>query len=204
MNRFAVIFAVAAACAGVNSAWAADGDEQVVTASRAATSPGSLSTASVAAPVQQLPLQDASTPAYDAAASAGPRPNLNLVHGSASFSVGTGGYSSAYVSAVMPVGDNGLLGIAVSQTNFGKNGGFYDHGYGGYGYGGYGRGWQRGGKQTSVAVGLDMSDGESVSVPAGCAPGFRDGDHYVEPVWVTKLHDKRKCDAATETSAQGQ
>ncbi|MEI9905707.1 MAG: hypothetical protein WDN06_18565 [Asticcacaulis sp.] len=41
----------------------------------------------------------------------------SLVHGSAGVSVGTGGYRSAYVSAVMPVGDNGMLGIAYSQTD---------------------------------------------------------------------------------------
>lgn len=212
MNRFAVILAVAVAGMAVNSARAADGDEQLVTASRAATSPNAVLSAAASTPAsatpQQLPLQDTnSIPAYEAVTSH-PRVDLSLIHGSAGVSVGTGGYRSVYATAIMPVGNDALLGISVKQTDYGKNGGFYDYGDYGYGYGrGYGRHglMSRGGKQTSVAVALDMGDGESSpDVPAGCAPGFRDGDgRYVEPVWVTKLHDKRKCDV-TETSTQGQ
>jgi hypothetical protein len=208
MNRFAVIFAIAVAGLSVNSAWAADGDEQLVTSSRTATSPSAILAAAASTPatksdgVQQLNLQDASTVApYDAGTATGLRPNLSLIHGSVGVSIGTGGYRSAYVSAIMPVGNDGLLGIAVKQTDYGKNGGFYDYGDYGYGYG-YGRGYGRHGlmprvgKQTSVAVALDMGDGESSpDVPAGCAPGFRDGDgRYVEPVWVTKLHGNRSCE----------
>jgi hypothetical protein len=212
MNRFVVIFAAAAICAGVNSAWAADGDEEVVTSSRPATSPNTVLSATAAAStptatdsVQTLKLQDdSSVPAYDATNPLRPHMDLSLIHGSAGVTIGTGGYRSVYATAVMPVANDGVLGIAVKQTDFGKNGGLYDYGYGYGGYG-YGRGYrQRGGKQTSVAVALDMGDGQSSTAPAGCAPGFRDGDgRYVEPVWVTQLHDHRKCDV-TETSTQGQ
>lgn len=212
MNRFVVLFVAVALCASVNSAWAADGDEQVVTASRPATSPTTVLSAAAASAsptvaadsVQPLPLQDG-VPAYDATNPLRPHMDLSLIHGSAGVSIGTGGYRSVYATAVMPVANDGVLGIAVRQTDYGKNGAVYD--YGGYGYGRYGRGYgaaQRGGKSTSVAVALDMGDGESSTTPAGCAPGFRDGDgRYVEPVWVTQLHDHRKCDV-TETSTQGQ
>jgi hypothetical protein len=32
--------------------------------------------------------------------------------------------------------------------------------------------------------------------PEGCAPGFRDGDRYVEPVWVTEMRGDKGCAAA--------
>ncbi len=122
----------------------------------------------------------------------------SLVHGSAGVSIGTGGYRSAYVSAVMPVGDNGMLGIAYSQTDFGKNS---PYGYG-YGYGGYGRGYgdygrvSRGGTARSFGLSYSADDGDSTAgTPAGCAPGFQDGDRYLEPLWVTRMHGDRPCDA---------
>lgn len=100
------------------------------------------------------------------------------LHGSASVSVGTGGYRSASVSAVMPVGDNGWLGLAYSQTDFGENGAYpymYDDvgaGYGyGYGYGRYGRGG-RGGTSQSFAMSFETdSVGEDAS---GCRSAFRE------------------------------
>ena len=63
------------------------------------------------------------------------------IHGSMGVSVGSGGYRSGYASALIPVGETTTVGIAVSQTDFGKSGGFYsDPYYGGGGYygGGYG------------------------------------------------------------------
>jgi hypothetical protein len=139
-----------------------------------------------------------------------PRPRLDVngypldkdgkrqVHGEVGASVGTGGYRSGYVSTLIPIGETGTLGVAVSQTDFGKHGGGY--GYGGYGggYGGYGYG-RRGGTSQSVALSLDMrggSGGAKSDTPEGCAPGFRDGDRYVEPVWVTQMRGDRSCDAA--------
>ena len=126
------------------------------------------------------------------------------IHGSMGVSVGTGGYRSAYASALIPVGENTTVGVAVSKTDSGKHGGFYadpyygyGYGYGGYGYGpGYGR--VRGGSQQSVALSV-MSGvgGRSSDTPEGCAPGFRDGGRYVEPLWVEGLRDgAHPCSAA--------
>lgn len=126
------------------------------------------------------------------------------IHGSMGVSVGTGGYRSAYASALIPVGETTTVGIAVSQTDFGKHGGFYADPYygggyyGGYGYGpGYGR--ARGGSQQSVALSvMTGAGGRGDSTPEGCAPGFRDGGRYVEPMWVEGLRDgAHPCSAAT-------
>jgi hypothetical protein len=146
------------------------------------------------------------------------------VHGEASVSVGTGGYRSVYMSSQYPIGENGTLGIAIGQTDFGKNGGgyysggypggvypggYYGGGYGSYygnGYGGlspYGYGRQRGGTSQSIALSLDMSGDKktrSASTPEGCAPGFRDGDRYIEPLWVTEMRGSRTCETTTTTT----
>ena len=106
------------------------------------------------------------------------------------------------------------MGIAVSTTDYGKNGGYgyYDgyDGYGGYGgygsYGGYsgyddyrgygGRGYgHRGGKSQSVAVSLDLNGDGNNATPAGCAPGFFKDGRYIEPVWVSRMHADASCDA---------
>lgn len=123
------------------------------------------------------------------------------VHGEVGMSVGTGGYRSGYVSTLIPIGENSTLGVAVGQTDFGKHGGGYG-GYGYGGYGGYGDGYgygRRGGTQQSLALSLDIRGGDSrnADTPEGCAPGFRDGDRYVEPVWVTQMRGDRACAAAT-------
>jgi hypothetical protein len=125
------------------------------------------------------------------------------VHGEMGVSVGTGGYRSGYVSSLIPIGETGTLGVAVSQTDFGKHGRYGYDGYGGYGGygGGYGYGWSpRGGTSQSLALSLDMRGGGGRSksdTPDGCAPGFRDGDRYVEPVWVTEMRGDKSCAAAT-------
>jgi hypothetical protein len=123
------------------------------------------------------------------------------VHGEVSVAVGTGGYRSGSVSALIPVGETGTLGVAVGKTDFGKHGGYA---YDGYGYGrggGYGYGWgPRGGTSQSLALSLDMRDGgrRRSDTPEGCAPGFRDGEQYVEPLWVTEMRGGRSCAAAAE------
>lgn len=133
------------------------------------------------------------------------------VHGSMGVSVGTGGYRSAYVSALIPVGESTTIGIAVSKTDFGKHGGWYGDplygaygpGYGhdyGYGYG-YGPGFSRlrGGERQSIALSV-MTGGANAStdVPNGCAPGFRSGGRYVEPLWVEGMRDgAQPCAVAT-------
>lgn len=130
------------------------------------------------------------------------------VHGSMGVSVGTGGYRSVYATGLFPVGENTTVGIAVSKTDFGKHGGYYADpyygggyyggGYGsGYGYGpGYGR--ARGGSRQSVALSvMSGGPGRGDSTPDGCAPGFRDGGRYVEPLWVEGLRDgAHPCSAA--------
>ncbi|WP_184716256.1 hypothetical protein [Caulobacter sp.] len=124
------------------------------------------------------------------------------IHGQMSVSVGTGGYRSASASALIPVGETTTVGIAVSKTDFGRNGGWaYGDGFygnGGYGYGGYPM-RMRGGQSQSLAVSVMGGSGarRSTAVPEGCAPGFRDGGRYVEPLWVGDMRDgAHPCSAA--------
>lgn len=103
------------------------------------------------------------------------------VHSQASVSVGTGGYSSAYVATQIPLGDKGWLGLSYAQTDHGDNSG-YGWGYGGYGAdyapysyngpGAYGR--ARGGQQQSFGVTIDLS-GDSMDRTDDCTPGRRSG-----------------------------
>ena len=116
------------------------------------------------------------------------------IHGEMSVSVGTGGYRSASASALIPVGESTTVGVAVSKTDFGRNGvwAYGDgYGYGGpYGYGGYPT-RMRGGERQSLAVSVMTGNAgrRSSAVPDGCAPGFRDGGRYVEPLWVDQMRD---------------
>ncbi len=178
-------------------AFAGDGDGELVASSthaaRAATVTA-LAQASDAKPAATATTAQTTAARLDNAPSVAPDSGRRPIHGVAGVSVGTGGYSSAYVAAAIPVGDTGTLGVAVSETDYGKNNVYYNPGYGrGYGYGGYGRGWaggfSRGGKSQSIAVSLDMTGAHNGSdTPAGCAPGFRDDNgRYIEPVWVTRM-----------------
>lgn len=121
------------------------------------------------------------------------------IHGSAGVTVGTGGYRSAYVSTLIPIGETSTLGLAYSQTDHGRNAVFFPRDAYGYGYGhdqggwngdsvGLGRPgrWARGGKQQSVAVSLAVGS-DRRGPPEGCAPAFRAGDRYVEPLWATQM-----------------
>lgn len=115
------------------------------------------------------------------------------IHGSMGVSVGTGGYRSAYASALIPVGESTTVGVAVSKTDFGKHGGWYGGPvYGDPIYGGYGPGFgrMRGGERQSIALSV-MSGGPGgrADTPEGCAPGFRDGGRYIELLWVERLRD---------------
>jgi len=74
------------------------------------------------------------------------------IHGEVGASVGTGGYRSGYVTAVMPVGKTGTLAVAVSETRFGRHGG---PGWGG-GYAPYGD------RQT---LGLGLALGDAAQAP---------------------------------------
>lgn len=58
-------------------------------------------------------------------------PRDRKIHGEVGVAIGTGGYRSAYITSVMPIGETGTLALSVGQS---KNG--YGYGYGhGYGYG---------------------------------------------------------------------
>lgn len=159
-----------------------------------------------APPVQGDPLHYAPRAELDVNGYPLDKDGKRQVHGEMGVSVGTGGYRSGYVSSLIPIGETGTLGVAVSQTDFGKHGGYGYGGYGGYGGGydgyggGYGYGWgPRGGTSQSLALSLDMRGGGGRSksdTPEGCAPGFRDGDRYVEPVWVTQMRGDKSCAAA--------
>lgn len=134
-------------------------------------------------------------------------PTKRKIHGSVEVGVGTGGYRHMGVTAFYPVGENGTLGVAVSQTDYGKNGRWgygYDgygsgYGYGGLGYGGgpYGYGpygYARGGKSQSIALSLDMSSSRGAA--DRCLDSARAVDgRYVEPLWATEMRGaQRPCD----------
>ena len=100
------------------------------------------------------------------------------VHGEVGVAVGSGGYRSGYVVSVMPVGKTGTLSLAVSDTQYGKNGGFY--GGPGYGYGGYGYGGPRGfspfgGERRSVGMSLALGEAANQGCKAR-ARGFQPYD----------------------------
>lgn len=220
MRRLIAILAVSLSAAAPAFA-APSGDDEVIATAQAKPSLEALKaaaqTAPSPAPVASKPLTTqeqiaafiAETPArYDD----GPRGLLpsdrdedgkRKVHGSMGVSVGTGGYRSAYASALFPVGENTTVGVAVSKTDFGKHGGFYaDPYYGGgygYGYGPYGYSRLRGGSQQSVALSvMTGSSGRAADTPEGCAPGFRAGGRYVEPLWVAGMRDSaHPCDASS-------
>ena len=191
-------FALVAALAVMAAPAFAETDGELVAspthAARAATVTA-LAQASDAKPADTTTAQTTAA-RLDTAPSVAPDSGRRPIHGVAGVSIGTGGYSSAYVAPDIPVGDRGTLGVAVSQTDYGNNPVYYgrDYGYGygrGYGYGyGYGRGgWARGGKSQSIALSLDMTGDRNggPDTPEGCAPGFRDNGRYVEPVWVTRM-----------------
>ena len=223
MRRLFAILAVGLSVAAPAFA-APTGDDEVIATAQAKPTAEALAAAQAApapktesAPARPLTTQEqiaafiAASPAplYDD----GPRGLLpadrdedgkRKVHGSMGVSVGTGGYRSAYASALFPVGENTTVGVAVSKTDFGKHGGFYadpyygdGYGYGGYGYGGYGR--ARGGSRQSLALSvMSGGPGRIDDTPDGCAPGFRNGGRYVEPLWVEGLRDgAHPCAAAS-------
>lgn len=220
MRRFIAIFAVGLSVAAPALA-APNGDDEVIATAQAKPTAQVL-TAVPAAPAPAPSTTPAMTTQEQIAAflAANPAPQYDdgprglvpadrdedgkrKVHGSMGVSVGTGGYRSAYASALFPVGENATVGVAVSKTDFGKHGGvyadpYYGGGYGGYGYGGYGYGRARGGSRQSIALSVMAgSSGRGDDTPDGCAPGFRDGGRYVEPLWVEGLRDgAHPCGAA--------
>lgn len=195
-------------------AFAAGADDEVVATAKATTSPAQAEAAPApAAPAATRPLTtqeqiDAwlkASPVKTVDDSSGPLnltradedgPTKRKIHGSVEVGVGTGGYRHMGVTAYYPVGETGTLGVAVSQTEYGKNGrwGYGYDGYGGgpYGYGPYGYG--RGGKSQSIALSLDMTGRGSAA--ERCASGLRaDDGRYIEPMWATEMRGaQRPCD----------
>lgn len=55
-----------------------------------------------------------------------PRPQI---HGEVGFGIGTGGYRSAFGTAFVPLGNEGLAIISFDSTDFGSNRFPYDYGY---------------------------------------------------------------------------
>jgi hypothetical protein len=219
MRRFIAALAVSLSAAA--PAFAAPiGDDEVIATAQAKPTPEALKAAAQAAPAavpatarplttqEQIAAFLAEAPAarYDDG-SRGLLPadrdedGKRKVHGSMGVSVGTGGYRSVYASGLFPVGESTTVGVAVSKTDFGKHGGFYADPYhgGGYGYGGYGYGRPRGGSQQSVALSVMTGRaGKADDTPEGCAPGFRAGGRYVEPLWVESMRDgAHPCDASS-------
>jgi len=218
MRGFIAILAVSLFAAAPAVA-AADGDDEVIATAQATPSLEALNAVAKTAPAAASPtvsrplttqeqiaafIAETPVPHYDD----GPRGLIpadrdengkRKVHGSMGVSVGTGGYRSAYASALFPVGESATVGVAVSKTDFGKNGGFYADPYYGGGYGGYGYGRSRGGSRQSIALSvMSGSSSRGGDTPEGCAPGFRDGGRYVEPLWVEGLRDgAHTCDATS-------
>ncbi|MFT4076426.1 MAG: hypothetical protein QM647_12950 [Asticcacaulis sp.] len=127
----------------------------------------------------------------------GPSDQRRQIHGSAGVSIGTGGYRSGYVTSIIPLGETGTLGLAYSQTDYGKNNRYFGYGYDGYGYDGYGYGrygrYGRGGTSQSFGVSLDLTGNNATDISDDCAPGFRAGAEYIEPLWVTRMRGNRAC-----------
>ncbi|WP_219892436.1 hypothetical protein [Aquisediminimonas profunda] len=42
------------------------------------------------------------------------------IHGEIGFGVGTGGYTSVFGAAIVPLGDNGIAAFSFERTNFGR------------------------------------------------------------------------------------
>lgn len=87
------------------------------------------------------------------------------IHGEVGVGVGTGGYRDVYGMATMPVGKSGQLGVAVEDYQTSRP--FKIH-------------------ARSLDVNLALG-GPGAGPPADCASALRVGDHYVEPLWVTRM-----------------
>jgi hypothetical protein len=220
---------MAAALANATQAAASpSGDDEVIATAQAKTSakvltaaaPDALTAVTTSAP-RPLTTQEQIAAFIAANAQAGDAPRGVLpvehdedgrrkIHGSMGVSVGTGGYRSAYASALIPVGESTTIGVAVSKTDFGKHGWYGDPALGAYGHSfGYGRGYGygpsfsrvRGGERRSIALSV-MAGGAngSTDAPNGCAPGFRSGGRHVEPLWVEDMRDGEHPCAVTAPS----
>lgn len=142
-------------------------------------------------------------------------PQKRQIHGEAGVSIGTGGYKSAFVATLIPVGETGTLGIAYSQTDHGKNGYIYGDPYGyGPGYGrygasayepfgyGYGRGYgyARGGTSKSLSISLDFSDRTRDRDRDEDCDSVRYEGAMGDPIWGGYRPSRRVCTKTTNYS----
>ena len=70
--------------------------------------------------------REATQPIYEEIDSERPRPQI---HGEVGFGIGTGGYRSAFGTAFVPLGEEGLAIISFDSTDFGSSGSLYDYPY---------------------------------------------------------------------------
>ncbi len=150
MNRTSLFLSLAAFAA----AGAARAQEAVATASRTDAPPAATDTA---AQVDSF-IHKAPPVNLDDGAPGGvtPQDEPRKIHGEVGAAVGSGGYRSGYVSAVIPVGKTATVAVAVSDTRFGRRGG---PGWGAGPYGGYGG---YGDRQT---LGLGLALGDAAQAP---------------------------------------
>lgn len=109
--------------------------------------------------------------------------------------VGSDGYRSAHVQAVIPIGESGALSVAYGQSRGGLVG--FGPAYGGPGYGapGYdGSGYaRRDGAAQSLNLGFAFDASRD---RATCMGAQRDGGRPVEPVWAGEMRGRANCEPA--------
>ncbi|ESQ79838.1 hypothetical protein [Asticcacaulis sp. YBE204] len=217
MSRLPVVALAVALLSGGVAAHAAD-DETVVTNTRAPLpTEAEIAESKARTPVAPVSIESQIIDKVETLS----RPERR-VRTEVSASIGTGGYRSGYVATEIPVGETGTLGIAIGQTDYGKNNVLvydrYGYGYDGYGYddygypydgagygrygasyaGGYGYSYGRprvvrGGKTQSIAISLDFSGDKTNRSARKDCEGFYDGGRYIEPVWATQMRGPGKC-----------
>jgi hypothetical protein len=146
MSRTALFLSLAALAAG----GAARAQEAVATARATGAPPAATDTAAqVDSFIHKAPpvnLDDGTPDGVTA------QEDPRRIHGEVGASLGTGGYRSAYVMSTIPLGKTATLGIAVSETRFGRHGG---SGWGG-GFSPYG---------DRQSLGLSLALGEAAQAP---------------------------------------
>jgi|GEM_PF-3919950 len=91
------------------------------------------------------------------------------IHTEMGASIGTGGYRSGFMASTIPLGDNGLLGIAIGVTDHGSR--LYDYGYSPYGRHG---GGIYGGTGTSRSLSISGSYRFEGAEPCQARPSMPD------------------------------
>jgi len=91
-------------------------------------------------------------------------PPQRKIHGEAGFGVGTGGYRDVWGAVALPIGKTSELDVAVEDAQLSKP-------------------WKI--NQRSLAVNLSVGGGSAA--PANCDSAIRVGDHFVEPLWATRI-----------------